>query len=216
MDSEQSNSDREIELRKLSLEQQQLKLEEKKHLIMPICLALVTALLGILTTAVNNYQTALTANQNAQTSLLLKLSELKDEKLVAKSMLFYGRLGLLQFPDNYTEFLEQTANIKASESVLPAPIISQTEINVPKIEQLLGFEELVKGNLADARKHFLNATQENPNFGCSWDLAEAIRKQGAAIDSTAAKIDLRNQVLEKFYGYLTPDLKSRLKAANNQ
>ena len=136
--------DKEIEIRKLELEERRLNAEienrkeelalqreqfeasQKKgkfvsQVLSPVGVGVIVALIGLLGTALSGLINASTESKKQEASLILKMSEVPDEKLRARNLLFFAEGGYLSFSDKYINSLREKAGLEKGETA-PAPM----------------------------------------------------------------------------------------------
>jgi hypothetical protein len=134
--------DKDIEVRKLELEERRLEEElqlkkkelelqtrqfearqEKKgvfgQIFSPVGVAVIGAIVGLLGTAASGLINSYIESKKQEANLILKTSEISDEKQRARNLLFYAEFGYLNFSPEYKEKLRETAGLKKGQEVPP-------------------------------------------------------------------------------------------------
>lgn len=199
--------DREIALKQV------LQSESSKQYTLPIWTAAFTAIIGIATAGYNAFQNIQIEKSKAQSALILKLSEIRDEKELSRTLLFYSKSNLLDLPSECQTYLAVKADLKEGQPLLPVAPPPQNDPSSAFSEQQAGFQSIIDGNLNDAIQHLMKAESMQQGFGCSFDLLNSVRKQAGS--STPDSINaLRNSLEKNFYGYLNNAQLAKLKEVN--
>jgi GH24 family phage-related lysozyme (muramidase) len=137
----------EIKLRKreLAIKEKELKFKQTEsekitkksfgtQLISPVGIAVVVALIGLIGTVINNIVNSRQARKKQQSDLIIKMSEISDEKQRASNLLFFEKGGFISLSKDYLQYLRNIAGLKENENIPPPSIISPIDTFARKFE----------------------------------------------------------------------------------
>lgn len=141
------NKELELREREIVLQEKQVEATQKgkgvwSQVFSPVGVAVIVGLLGLIGTAVSGLINAKTERDKQQASqllekqkqeanLILKMTDIPDEKQRALNLLFYAQGGYLHFSDDYTTYLRDRAGLKQGEKVPPPSITPTTLVEIP-------------------------------------------------------------------------------------
>jgi lysozyme len=116
----------EIDLRVKELELQKTQNEDNKHkrgffaqIFSPVGAAVIVGLIGLFGTAASGFINIYLENKKSQAELLVKMSDVDDEKQRARNLLFYSKGGYLTFSSDYEKYLRKLADLREDEEIPP-------------------------------------------------------------------------------------------------
>jgi hypothetical protein len=146
---EERRLEEDMKLRKIEidLKREQFEAEQRAkgflaRIFSPIGVAVIVGIIGLIGTAASGLlnvwaqrdKQAAELNlesKKSETSLILKMSEIPDEKQRALNLLFFAEGGYLEFSTDYKKYLREKAGLSEGEKIPPPAIPPTTLIDIP-------------------------------------------------------------------------------------
>ena len=132
-------SAKEIELREKEVDLQQKQFEEGRNVkgvwsqvFSPVGVAVIVGLLGLIGTAVSGLLNVKIEREKQEASLVLKMSEITDDKRRASNLLFFAQVGYLNFDEQRIAALSKQAGLNPGDQAPPPSVAPTTLVEVPK------------------------------------------------------------------------------------